>query len=176
VHPHHLSLALPRLLSPSISPTPLLNDIGEGAMDAMSEALRQGVSHMMDDLLPDTSPQQPRYTQNGISSVPNSPPSSPKPQRRIPMPAGFPGYTPSNGNTPLATPQIRRPDIPEGSQYGRPQPSTGNSSARMPQVSSSAAGSSQFRFRGQFAGPATPGLGSAAQSNEQRRVGALNAR
>ena len=95
------------------------------------------------------------------------------------MPAGFPGYTPLDGNTPIATPQIRRSDTAEGVQYGRPQPSAGHTSARappVPQVPSSAAGSSQFRFRGQFAGPTTPGLGGGVHSNEQRRVGALNAR
>lgn len=49
-----------------------------------------------------------------------------------------------------------------------------SSSARGPLAPPSAAGSSQFRFRGQFAGgPGTPGLSGA---HEQRRVGALNAR
>ncbi|WWC87517.1 uncharacterized protein L201_002407 [Kwoniella dendrophila CBS 6074] len=52
VHPAHLSLALPRILSPSVSPTPILNDLGESAVNAMSEAMTQGISRMVHDMLP----------------------------------------------------------------------------------------------------------------------------
>ncbi|WWD16782.1 hypothetical protein CI109_101214 [Kwoniella shandongensis] len=51
VHPNHLSLALPRILSPSVSPTPILNDIGESAVNAMSEAMTNGISKMVEDFI-----------------------------------------------------------------------------------------------------------------------------
>lgn len=50
VHPKHLSLALPRILNPSVSPTPVLSDIGDGAVQAMSDAVREGMGRMVDDL------------------------------------------------------------------------------------------------------------------------------
>ena len=179
VHPHHLSLALPRLLSPSVSQTPLINDIGEGAVDAMSDALRKGVSQMMDDFLPNTSPLQatapfPPYSN---SDMVETHPSDSKTPRRIHMPAGFPGYTPLDGNTPMTTPQLRREDTRDSLRTGRSQPQAGLSSARVPQIPSSAAGSSQFRFRGQFAGQnGVTQAGGEEQVYEQRRVGVLNAR
>ena len=48
VYPHHLTLALPRLLSPSVSPTPIINDIAEKTVAHVSEALRRGVGNVGD--------------------------------------------------------------------------------------------------------------------------------
>lgn len=147
----------------------------------MSDALRKGVGQMMDDFLPATSPQPsqpPLPAYDNESSAHGSLLQESKARRRIHMPAGFPGYTPLDGNTPMATPQSRRADPIEVMQQSRPQQAAATSSARGPQVPSSATGSSQFRFRGQFAGQSTtPGVGGGTQSShEQRRVGALNAR
>ncbi|WVW79738.1 hypothetical protein I302_101708 [Kwoniella bestiolae CBS 10118] len=63
VYPAHLSLALPRILSPSVSPTPLLNDLGESAVNAMSEAMSQGISRMVNDMMgPGNSPSMDNTT------------------------------------------------------------------------------------------------------------------
>lgn len=181
VHPHHISLALPRILTPSISSTPLINDLGESAVDAMSDALRKGVSQMVDDLvgvpIPDEHSAPSTSAASQVSATVPTSPRSPKSPKKIVMPAGFPGYTPSLGNTPLVTPQPRRTQPPSSdyaSQAVRPSaPSMASSSARGPLAPPSATESSQFRFRGQFASqPATPGY---AQAYDQRRVGALNA-
>ncbi|WRT65446.1 uncharacterized protein IL334_002389 [Kwoniella shivajii] len=51
VYPSHISLALPRILSPSVSPTPLLNEFGESAVNAMSEAMTNGISRMVNDIM-----------------------------------------------------------------------------------------------------------------------------
>ncbi|OCF45013.1 mitochondrial outer membrane protein [Kwoniella heveanensis CBS 569] len=51
VHPNHISLALPRILSPSVAPTPILNEIGEEAVQAMSEAMSQGLTRMVEDFM-----------------------------------------------------------------------------------------------------------------------------
>ncbi|WVQ83563.1 hypothetical protein IAT38_005704 [Cryptococcus sp. DSM 104549] len=51
VHPNHISLALPRILSPSVSPTPMLEDIGEGAVQAMGQAVSQGITRMVEDFM-----------------------------------------------------------------------------------------------------------------------------
>ncbi|WVQ62986.1 uncharacterized protein L199_001135 [Kwoniella botswanensis] len=63
VYPAHISLALPRILSPSVSPTPLLNDLGESAVNAMSEAMSQGISRMVNDMMgPGASPSMDNTT------------------------------------------------------------------------------------------------------------------
>ena len=129
VHPHHLTLALPRLLSPSVSPTPIINDIGEGAVNAMSDAIRKGVGQMVDNFAhsggddaiqwgpsPSPSPPSPTYLDDNNPHL--EPPAPPREsvllspglgtgQRKIPMPAGFPGMpsSPTPSTPPLFTPQ-----------------------------------------------------------------------
>jgi maintenance of morphology protein 1 len=127
VHPHHLSLALPRLLSPSISPTPVISNIGEGAVAAMGEAVKQGLSRMVEDLGSSfdgshltSSPEVEARSLNAAlqeqqqlqqqQQQSRSPPLSPRAGRKIPMPAGFPisgGSTYASDSTtpiPMQTP------------------------------------------------------------------------
>lgn len=51
VHPNHISLALPRILSPSVSSTPILEGLGEGAVDALKDAVSDGVKRMVEDFM-----------------------------------------------------------------------------------------------------------------------------
>lgn len=122
VHPHHLSLALPRLLSPSISPTPVISNIGEGAVAAMGEAVKQGLSRMVEDLGSSfdgshltSSPevearslnaalQGQQQLQHQQQQQTRSPPLGPRLGRKIPMPAGFPISGGSNFASDSSTP------------------------------------------------------------------------
>lgn len=149
----------------------------------MSDALRKGVSQFVDDFVGGGIPESP--TPQSVQTTSSTTPPSPRQQKRIHMPANFPGYTPSLGNTPLATPQV--PQIPRrtsthppshiSEDYANADRSTSNaSSTRISQVAPSNTGSSHFRFRGQFASqPGTPGIG-VEPGYEQRRLGMLNAR
>jgi hypothetical protein len=153
----------------------------------MSDAIRQGVSQLVDDFV--GSPGDEHNTQSssiGGTST-GGPPSPTQRKKRIHMPAGFPGYTPSIGNTPMDTPLTtgREDQPPMGLAEDYPDRSrratgsiapTASTTARPAQVPPSVSASSQFRFRGQFAGPqGTSGLGTELGS-DQRRVGVLNAR
>ncbi|WVQ94413.1 hypothetical protein IAU59_001492 [Kwoniella sp. CBS 9459] len=134
VHPNHLSLALPRILSPSVAPTPILNEIGEEAVQAMSEAMSHGLSRMVEDFMgPSMASDMGTETEenygNDISegaelaarqideeelggglapgAIPGGIPHSPsttRGQKRIPMPANFAAYASTSANTPLQTP------------------------------------------------------------------------
>ncbi|KAK8861316.1 hypothetical protein IAR55_002135 [Kwoniella newhampshirensis] len=136
VHPNHLSLALPRILSPSVSPTPILNDIGDAAVNAMSEAMTSGISKMVEDFIGPSAVSQEddeEYMQEAQdipleSSMAHLPTSPTRSQKRIPMPANFPSsYAASSSNTPLQTPGLAKAQHPKMSrrqtQQQQPPPS-----------------------------------------------------
>ncbi|ORY25280.1 hypothetical protein BCR39DRAFT_544734 [Naematelia encephala] len=207
VHPHHLTITLPRLLSPTASAKPIIADVGEAAVTAMSDAVKQGLSQMVNDFSGASfvPPQPPQSPSSGTvsshsphpSDLPPYVPRSPRiSQRKITMPAGFPGSAPyaasSIHSTPLQTPdlagpgQFRRPNHPpivsgSSSAYRVPQTQGSvNLNSATPSVSGqsqsqSQSQASQFRFRGQFASqPGTPG--GAVYSESEHRMGVLNAR
>lgn len=198
VHPNHLSLALPRILKSSQSPTPngIVSDIGQAAVNAMGEALTNSLKTFVvedtDFPTQDTSMASSSHIPSVIDTNEMTPRSPPRtgPQRKITMPAGFPNGFSSQFASPIQTPQPprapeslpyepRRPHIPTAprSGYGHVAgtPSVAYSSASRPAPSHyqsmSVDEKSSFRFRGQFSSqPGTPGL------VEQRHMGALNSR
>ena len=202
VHPNHIALALPQFLSSSVSPTPIINDIGESAVTAMGDAVKKGFSQMVEDLSGGASSQTDGESFTSQDElVPPDPSSSPGiSRRRITMPAGFPhtAYASSSSTTSRQT-----SGQPNGLRYPTTEPSdapqqpppmaSASSTHRVPSAqngrtisstvpSSSGQNQSQFRFRGQFASqPGTPGLGTGNGldmhgETEVRQVGALNAR
>lgn len=199
-------------MSASTSPTPLINDIGEGAVHAMNDALRKGVSQMVEDVIGAPNDDETHDIDSRWTSVAPSlqgstadlrqkeindaqrPKDSIRSTKRIPMPAGFPGYPTISAensvpSTPATEDKYARPaPISTLNSYNTPRPtaSTRNSTQRIPpygtssQYASSAAApsvsqdSAHFRFRGQFASqPPTPGVDA---PRREGRSGALNAR
>jgi len=177
-----------------MSAAPILNDIGEGAVNAMGEALTQGLSQMVGDLSGGALSIGQDEPGDSISAVLgndddkkqfiSTQPSEKRP-RRIPMPAGFPGTGTTSTNTPLPTPgpsQHRQAHSTQPNhtyQSHRPAPlsrsgsylqtQTGRTTSTAP--SSANQQDQHFRFRGQFASqPGTPGVGGG------RQLGALNSR
>jgi maintenance of morphology protein 1 len=184
VHPNHLTLTLPRLQTTQQG-VPIVTDLGQRAV----EAVREGISKAAADLMnlgpgPDSLPAGSIDSERQESHLPSPPASPPLGRKRIPMPAGFPGYS----NIPMDSPGLT--PTPGDSRRQRPQMSAQSSALRIPgglpptgRTSSVAPSSSrglasgqdtntsnnsnsQFRFRGQFASqPPTPG-----------GLGALNSR
>ncbi|WVF66802.1 hypothetical protein IAT40_001544 [Kwoniella sp. CBS 6097] len=158
VHPNHISLALPRILSPSVAPTPILNEIGEEAVHAMSEAMSYGLTRMVEDLMGPGMPSdmateteeeygddipagaelaarqmdQEELEGNLVpGAIPGGIPHSPsttRGQKRIPMPANFAAYA-SSSNTPVQT--------PNGPLSARPGAYTQQSQSPRPMASTS---------------------------------------
>lgn len=208
VHPNHLTLTLPRLQTSSSS-KPIVTDLGERAVEAVREGITKAASEFVNinpnDYLPDAN----QDLNGSTSALPSPPASSPSLQdqlasnpttpsirtKRIPMPAGFPGYSASAMDTPTPggtsdyvasryRPNIQQPpQTPQGN--ARPIPA-GRTSSVAPSGASHPDGSSQFRFRAQFAsqqqsqqqsdqtgpGTRTPGM----SADQQRRLGVLNSR
>jgi maintenance of morphology protein 1 len=145
VHPNHLTLSLPRLQTSSPS-MPIVADLGQRAVEAVREGISKAASDFVnlgqEDHLPDDPDQQ--SLSQPQSHLP-SPPASPiLGRKRIPMPAGFPGYSqaamespaltptpgagPSNGDSRRAAP----PPPPSFGQSQRPQSTAHSSSYRTP--------------------------------------------
>lgn len=175
VHPNHLTLTLPRLQTTQQG-VPIVTDLGQRAV----EAVREGISQAASDLLnlgpgPDSLPAASVNSEQE-SHLPSPPASPPLGRKRIPMPAGFPGYSnpmDSPGLTPTPGQSRQRPQMSAQSSALRIPgglPQTGRTSSAAPSSSRGLASgqesNSQFRFRGQFASqPPTPG-----------GLGALNSR
>ena len=216
VHPNHLTLTLPRLQTSSSS-KPIIADLGERAVEAVREGISKAASDFVNispsDYLADTNQgANAGGSTSALPSPPASPPSLPQQlapatapapatpsirTKRIPMPAGFPGYsasamdTPTPGGTGEYTQTRYRPNLPLNAQpqtpqgNARPVPAGRTSSMAPPSNTDS---SSQFRFRGAFAsqppsesaGTRTgtgPGTGTQGMSvDQQRRLGVLNSR
>ncbi|WWC59991.1 uncharacterized protein I303_102554 [Kwoniella dejecticola CBS 10117] len=186
VYPAHLSLALPRILSPSVSPTPVLNDLGESAVNAMSEAMSQGISRMVNDMMGPVLPSDMGSTtvddnetdtdhdlfdpvdeeammraramdrEEGLSTPTIPGGLGGGRKKSIPIPANLASSTSGSIERPRST----RP--PYLSTQTRPTTPSITSSYRQNPVGESANGNkeNQFRFRGQFASnPPTPGIG-----------------
>ncbi|WVR04050.1 hypothetical protein IAU60_001049 [Kwoniella sp. DSM 27419] len=162
VDPNHISLALPRILSPSVSPTPLLNDLGEDAVHAMSDAVTSGISRMVNDFMgPGMVSEMGTSTEDGTYEGVSEqavlvareidqedregriPPHEVSPTRgmstkRIPMPASFAKYASSNG-TPLDTPDLIARSRPPAyaPQTARPQAAATTSYRAAPSVTPS---------------------------------------
>jgi maintenance of morphology protein 1 len=181
VHPNHLTLTLPRLQTTQQG-VPIVTDLGQRAV----EAVREGISKAAADLInlgpgPDSLPAGSVDSTQQESHLPSPPASPPLGRKRIPMPAGFPGYSNGSMDSPGLTPtpgdlrhQIPRPQMSAQSSALRIPgglPPTGRTSSAAPSSSRGLASgqessNSQFRFRGQFASqPPTPG-----------GLGALNSR
>jgi len=194
VHPNHLTLALPRFLSSSVSAGPIINDIGESAVSAMGDVMKQGFNPMVGDFSGGSFGQADgeSYVSQEQSIPPDRPLSPPRiSQKKITMPAGFPhsAYASSSSH---AMSQSAGPPLPRRptQQYEQPPQLSATSSSRcIPQsqiygratsTAPSSAEQSQnyFRFRGQFSSqPGTPGPGvDSGMYGEARRVGVLNAR
>lgn len=208
-------MTLPRLQTSSSS-KPIIADLGERAVEAVREGISKAASDFVNinpnDYLPDSN-QEAGGSTSVLPSPPASPPSlqdqlAPTPAtpsirtKRIPMPAGFPGYsasamdTPTPGGTGDYAGSRYRPNLPQHSQpqtpqgNARPLPAGRTSSIAPPGSSTSypnGAGdiSSQFRFRGAFASQASQqqsesgGMGSRTpgmSADQQRRLGVLNSR
>ena len=200
VDPNHLALALPQFLSSSVSPTPIINDIGESAVTAMGDAVKKGFSQMVEDLRGGVISQTDgeSYTSHDqlVSHDHSTTPGISR--RRITMPAGFPhtAYASSSSTTSLQTPgqpnglrypttqpsepPRQSPPLPASSSAHRIQPGQNGRTSTSTIPSSSGQSQSQFRFRGQFASqPGTPGPGNGLDMHsgtEARQFGALNAR
>lgn len=107
VHPNHLTMTLPRLKTSSDS-KPIIADLGERAVEAVREGLSKAASEFVNinpGTLDDesTSPTPPEEI--GLPSPPPplnaQGPATPSVRtKRIPMPAGFPGYSASAMDTP----------------------------------------------------------------------------
>lgn len=180
VHPNHLTLTLPRLQTTQQG-VPIVTDLGQRAV----EAVREGISQAAADLInlgsgPDSLPAGSVNSEQQESHLPSPPASPPLGRKRIPMPAGFPGYSNSAMDSPGLTPtpgEQRRNQRPQMSAQSSALripgglPPTGRTSSAAPSssrglASGQEASNSQFRFRGQFASqPPTPG-----------GLGALNSR
>jgi maintenance of morphology protein 1 len=183
VYPNHLTLTLPRLQTTQQG-VPIVTDLGQRAV----EAVREGISQAAADLMnlgpgPDSLPPASINSEQQESHLPSPPASPPLGRKRIPMPAGFPGYSniamdsPGLTPTPADSRRQQRPQISAQSSALRIPgglPPTGRTSSVAPSSSRGLASgqdsgnnNSQFRFRGQFASqPPTPGVG----------IGALNSR
>ncbi|WWC68997.1 uncharacterized protein I206_102933 [Kwoniella pini CBS 10737] len=180
VYPAHISLALPRILSPSVSPTPVLNDLGESAVNAMSEAMSQGISRMVNDMMGPVLPSDIGSTtvdetenelidsvdeeamnrarqidrEEGLST-PTLPGGLGNRKKSIPIPANLASSTTGS----LGQPRPRRPYL--ATQTTLPKTPSVSSSYRQNPTTESLADNkeNQFRFRGQFASnPPTPGI------------------
>lgn len=195
VYPNHLTLALPRLLSSSVSPIPIISDIGESAVAAMGDAVNQGFNSLVEDIS-GTAQLQADAELSEVQETPRPSETVSNPrisQRRIHMPAGFPHSTyassSSNATSDIPGPSQRYPAVqplsappPLSTSASRlripPSTSHGHTSSAAP--SSAGHNQSNFRFRGQFASqPGTPGSGIEPPifgQTETRRVGALNSR
>lgn len=185
-------MTLPRLQTASSS-KPIISDLGERAV----EAVREGISKAASDFVNIDSSDYPPATANGtmpdtserhahqLPSPPASPPSIRS--KRIPMPAGFPGYSAAAMNTPTPGASTRLPpQLPAfaaaASSRVPPQTPQAVPAGRTSSVAQSSAyedNASQFRFRGAFASqPGTPGVpsGLGMAEDQQRRRGVLNSR
>ncbi|WVN90415.1 uncharacterized protein L203_105651 [Cryptococcus depauperatus CBS 7841] len=197
VHPNHISLALPRILTPSLSPTPILEDIGEGAVDAMRGAVTEGVKRMVEDFMGETSAGRD-YKEDTLPelSAHQEPPSVQSPELSSYRPSYVYSYTHPAPLTEDKT-QPQRPSIHPTQSYSQQQYPSKNppltlfsSYHQQPShlaqfegqgreyVKQSAASSiapsqsqSQFRFRGQFASPANPTASSLTDGRSTGRVG-----
>jgi maintenance of morphology protein 1 len=157
VYPNHISVALPRFLSPNVSAEPLISDFGDAAVEAMGDAFREGIGRMVGDLSETLSGTVEEQSTNSALSDEEErvnrgglPAGSVKEskvlargitQRKITMPSGFPGSSLTNSsNTPLATPGVvpdmRRPPQPTSPEVSyRSSPSIASSRipTRLPQ-------------------------------------------
>jgi maintenance of morphology protein 1 len=207
VHPNHLTLTLPRLQATQQG-IPIVTDLGQRAVEAVREGISKAASDFV-NLGPIPNSLEPDLPQSALQSQSQSQPQSQLPspsasppigRKRIPMPAGFPGYSSSAMDSPALTPtprgESRRSTLPPQlpafaqpqGQPRRPQPTTQSSAHRTPGLAttgrtsslapsnsrdgdaSGAGSNSQFRFRGQFASQPP------TPSVGDPRVGALNSR
>ncbi|ORX36397.1 hypothetical protein BD324DRAFT_628699 [Kockovaella imperatae] len=76
VHPHHLTLALPRILSPSVSPTPILEDLGEHSMQDVADAVQGAIEKGLNSLL------VPSTSMDSVTAVFDTP--APNPDAPVP--------------------------------------------------------------------------------------------
>ena len=205
VHPNHLTLTLPRLQATQQG-VPIVTDLGQRAVEAVREGISKAASDFVNlgpipnKLEPDLSQTASQGQSQPQSQLPSPPASPPVGRKRIPMPAGFPGYSSSAMDSPALTPTPRGeprrstlpPQLPAFAQAQgqpqRPQPNaqssayrtpglaaTGRTSSLAPSNSRNGEGSgtgsnSQFRFRGQFASQPP------TPGGVDPRVGALNSR
>jgi len=172
VHPNHITLTLPRLQTTQQG-VPIVTDLGQRAV----EAVREGISKAASDLInlgpTESLPDGSLVSEQQESHLPSPPASPPLGRKRIPMPAGFPGYTnsldsPGLTPTPNDSRRQQRPQMSAQSSALRIPgglPTTGRTSSVAPSsngpgqpTNNSNNSNSQFRFRGQFASqPPTPG-------------------
>jgi maintenance of morphology protein 1 len=194
VHPNHLTLTLPRLQTTQQG-VPIVTDLGQRAVEAVREGFSKAASDLInlgpgpDDRLPAESINTDSNSISNPQQLPSPPASPPMGRKRIPMPAGFPGYSSAAMDSPALIPtpgaswgeSSRRSQAQSQSQQAQSSlrtpgglAATGRTSSVAPSANSRGPESnSQFRFRGQFASqPPTPGPGMGTQP----RVGALNSR
>ncbi|AFR98984.1 mitochondrial outer membrane protein [Cryptococcus neoformans C23] len=114
VHPNHISLALPRILSPSVSSTPILEGLGEGAVDAMKDAVSDGVKRMVEDFMGENSVEGALNGQGEGQWLDEDYPSTPLVQ----PPGTFPTLSASS---PQSFRQSLPPSRPQSTTQGQPQ-------------------------------------------------------
>ncbi|KIR71501.1 mitochondrial outer membrane protein [Cryptococcus deuterogattii CA1014] len=110
VHPNHISLALPRILSPSVSSTPILEGLGEGAVDAIKDAVSDGVKRMVEDFMGENPIEGALNEQGEGQWVDENYPPTPLVQ----PPGTFPTFSESSR-------QSLPPSRPQSTTQGQPQ-------------------------------------------------------
>ncbi|KAK4686770.1 hypothetical protein P7C73_g3347, partial [Tremellales sp. Uapishka_1] len=162
VYPNHLSLALPRLLSPSVQSTPIIKGLGDDAINAVTHGIGDLIGLELadgDDLL------EAENDELEYSTILPPGPSTPKPPMNLGQATSHFGHP----QTPLAQSHLPHPSYARSPSSAAPRPPqtpliahpppplSATTSFRPP--GSSTASLPHSRFRGQFASqPATPGI------------------
>ena len=157
VHPNHLTLALPRLLTPSTSSTPIVQDFGDSAVRAVGDAVKRGLSQMVDDmssgvLRPDLLDSEAEYdgrsVEEGSAAIPLDSESRAEEE-----------YTRRGPRGPISMPSELQSSLRREGAYPASSEVSGLSDPA-------------FRFKGQFASSSIQGSDAGVR---RRDVGALNA-